>query len=93
MAAGQLYAGAHRGGPHERTLLVVMGDHGQTLGGDHGGASQVRAVCMCVFCIRVCGCVCVGGACACCVYVCLTRCSVDACLLCVCVHMWVCERG
>ena len=27
------------GGPHERTLLLVSGDHGQTLGGDHGGGS------------------------------------------------------
>lgn len=27
------------GGFHENTLLVVMGDHGQTLHGDHGGGS------------------------------------------------------
>ncbi|KAI4335126.1 hypothetical protein L6164_013802 [Bauhinia variegata] len=27
------------GGVHENTLLVVMGDHGQTLNGDHGGGS------------------------------------------------------
>ncbi|KAL2338851.1 hypothetical protein Fmac_013297 [Flemingia macrophylla] len=27
------------GKPHENTLLVVMGDHGQTLNGDHGGGS------------------------------------------------------
>jgi len=27
------------GGPHERTLMVVMGDHGQTLNGDHGGGT------------------------------------------------------
>ncbi|GAU16760.1 hypothetical protein TSUD_200030 [Trifolium subterraneum] len=27
------------GGLHENTLLVVMGDHGQTLNGDHGGGS------------------------------------------------------
>jgi phosphatidylinositol glycan class O len=27
------------GGAHERTLLLVSGDHGQTLGGDHGGGS------------------------------------------------------
>lgn len=24
---------------HENTLLLVMGDHGQTLNGDHGGGS------------------------------------------------------
>ena len=27
------------GGLHENTFLVVMGDHGQTLNGDHGGGS------------------------------------------------------
>ncbi|KAG8644427.1 hypothetical protein MANES_11G127500v8 [Manihot esculenta] len=27
------------GGIHENTLLIVMGDHGQTLNGDHGGGS------------------------------------------------------
>lgn len=27
------------GGVYERTLLLVSGDHGQTLGGDHGGGS------------------------------------------------------
>ncbi|KAI0488978.1 hypothetical protein KFK09_028819 [Dendrobium nobile] len=27
------------GGLHENTLLVVMGDHGQTLNGDHGGGT------------------------------------------------------
>lgn len=27
------------GGLHENTLLLVMGDHGQTLNGDHGGGS------------------------------------------------------
>ncbi|XP_062190830.1 GPI ethanolamine phosphate transferase 3 isoform X2 [Phragmites australis] len=27
------------GGPHENTLLLVMGDHGQTLNGDHGGGT------------------------------------------------------
>ncbi|XP_010549800.1 PREDICTED: GPI ethanolamine phosphate transferase 3 [Tarenaya hassleriana] len=27
------------GGLHENTLLIVMGDHGQTLNGDHGGGS------------------------------------------------------
>lgn len=27
------------GGIHENTLLLVMGDHGQTLNGDHGGGS------------------------------------------------------
>ena len=27
------------GGLHENTLLLVMGDHGQTLNGDHGGGN------------------------------------------------------
>ena len=27
------------GGQHENTLLLVMGDHGQTMHGDHGGGS------------------------------------------------------
>lgn len=27
------------GNLHENTLLVVLGDHGQTLNGDHGGGS------------------------------------------------------
>uniref|UniRef100_A0A0A9CJV6 Uncharacterized protein n=1 Tax=Arundo donax TaxID=35708 RepID=A0A0A9CJV6_ARUDO len=27
------------GGPHENTLLLVLGDHGQTLNGDHGGGT------------------------------------------------------
>ena len=27
------------GGLHENTFLLVMGDHGQTLNGDHGGGS------------------------------------------------------
>ncbi|KAK9050932.1 hypothetical protein SSX86_027557 [Deinandra increscens subsp. villosa] len=28
-----------KGGAHENTLLLVMGDHGQTVNGDHGGGS------------------------------------------------------
>ncbi|KAF9612853.1 hypothetical protein IFM89_004263 [Coptis chinensis] len=28
------------GGLHENTLLIVMGDHGQTLNGDHGGGTS-----------------------------------------------------
>lgn len=32
--------GAGPGGPNEHTLLLLMGDHGQTLGGDHGGSSH-----------------------------------------------------
>ena len=27
------------GGLHENTFLLAMGDHGQTLNGDHGGGS------------------------------------------------------
>eukprot|EP00887_Chlorella_sp_A99_P003022 scaffold9.g3022.t1 len=38
-AVEELVAQAGRGGAHERTLLLVSGDHGQTLGGDHGGGS------------------------------------------------------
>lgn len=30
---------AKPGGLHESTLLLIMGDHGQTLSGDHGGGS------------------------------------------------------
>ena len=28
------------GGVHERTLVMIFGDHGQTLTGDHGGGSR-----------------------------------------------------
>nr|XP_043614047.1 GPI ethanolamine phosphate transferase 3 [Erigeron canadensis] len=28
-----------KSGPHENTLLLVMGDHGQTVNGDHGGGT------------------------------------------------------
>ena len=38
--ADLLLAGAGPGGPYEDTLLLVMSDHGQTLGGDHGGGSS-----------------------------------------------------
>ncbi|KAI8464250.1 MAG: hypothetical protein J3K34DRAFT_492384 [Monoraphidium minutum] len=39
-AAIELVAqGAGPGGPYERTLLLVVSDHGQTLGGDHGGGT------------------------------------------------------
>ncbi|KAJ9550593.1 hypothetical protein OSB04_014638 [Centaurea solstitialis] len=34
-----LQSQAGRGGLHENTLLLVMGDHGQTINGDHGGGS------------------------------------------------------
>ena len=30
---------SYAGGMHEDTLLLVMGDHGQTLNGDHGGGA------------------------------------------------------
>lgn len=40
---GALLDQAGPGGAHQRTLLLVSGDHGQTLGGDHGGGSpEVR---------------------------------------------------
>lgn len=35
----ELAAGGGAGGAFEDTLLVISGDHGQTLGGDHGGGS------------------------------------------------------
>ncbi len=35
----KLAAAAGPGGPYERGMLLVMGDHGQTMGGDHGGGS------------------------------------------------------
>jgi phosphatidylinositol glycan class O len=38
--ADRLLQGAIPGGPYENTLLLVMSDHGQTLGGDHGGGSS-----------------------------------------------------
>jgi phosphatidylinositol glycan class O len=28
------------GGLHEDTMLLVLGDHGQTLNGDHGGGTS-----------------------------------------------------
>jgi hypothetical protein len=34
------------GGPHENTLLLVMGDHGQTLNGDHGGGTAEEVICL-----------------------------------------------
>ena len=36
----ELVVAAGPGGPHEGTLLLVFGDHGQTLGGDHGGGTR-----------------------------------------------------
>lgn len=39
VCADMLVAQAGPGGAYENTLLLMMGDHGQTLGGDHGGGS------------------------------------------------------
>lgn len=36
----ELVAQAQPGGPHEHTLLLVMGDHGMSDAGEHGGASS-----------------------------------------------------
>lgn len=42
------------GGLHEDTMLLILGDHGQTLNGDHGGGTSEEvyhlplAVCLCV---------------------------------------------
>jgi phosphatidylinositol glycan class O len=38
-AAESLAAQAGPGGPYADTLLLVLSDHGQTLGGDHGGGT------------------------------------------------------
>ncbi|GLC62228.1 hypothetical protein PLESTB_001857500 [Pleodorina starrii] len=46
VVAEELLAGAGGGdgaaaaGPYSRTLLLVLGDHGQTMSGDHGGGSD-----------------------------------------------------
>ncbi|KAG2426988.1 hypothetical protein HXX76_012772 [Chlamydomonas incerta] len=40
IAEALLDGAASPGGPYRRTLLLVMGDHGQTLSGDHGGGSD-----------------------------------------------------
>ncbi|CAN1345016.1 GPI ethanolamine phosphate transferase 3 [Linum perenne] len=40
------------GGLHENTLLLVMGDHGQTLNGDHGGGSAEEDKKRCVSSIQ-----------------------------------------
>lgn len=34
-----LHSQSGPGGLHENTFLLVMGDHGQTINGDHGGGS------------------------------------------------------
>lgn len=36
---GVLESQSGPGGLHENTMLLVMGDHGQTLNGDHGGGT------------------------------------------------------
>ena len=36
----ELVRQGHPSGPHARTLLLVMGDHGMTDEGEHGGASR-----------------------------------------------------
>ena len=43
-AVAELEAGAGPGGPFEDTLLLVFGDHGQTLQGEHGGGGFDEAV-------------------------------------------------
>lgn len=37
--ANDMISQAGPGGLHEHTLLLMLGDHGQTLTGDHGGGS------------------------------------------------------
>lgn len=43
---GVLESQSGPGGLHENTFLLVLGDHGQTLNGDHGGGSA-EEVCRC----------------------------------------------
>lgn len=38
-AIQELLRSAGPGGAHEHTVLMVFGDHGQTLTGDHGGGA------------------------------------------------------
>ena len=38
-AVQELLGSAGPGGAHEHTVLMVFGDHGQTLTGDHGGGA------------------------------------------------------
>ena len=38
----EMAAAAGPGGQHERTLLLVWGDHGQTDQGDHGGGTPAE---------------------------------------------------
>ena len=38
-AVQELVRSAGPGGAHEHTLLIVFGDHGQTMTGDHGGGA------------------------------------------------------
>lgn len=39
-AIQELLQSAGPGGAHEHTLLLVFGDHGQTINGDHGGGTS-----------------------------------------------------
>ncbi|CAI9113242.1 OLC1v1013815C1 [Oldenlandia corymbosa var. corymbosa] len=41
-----LESSSRPGGLHENTLLLVMGDHGQTINGDHGGGSPEEVTLM-----------------------------------------------
>jgi len=42
-AVDAVVAEAAPGGRHERTLVVVLGDHGQTAAGEHGGGTPAEA--------------------------------------------------
>lgn len=41
-AVDAVVAEAGAGGRHERTLVAVLGDHGQTSGGEHGGGTPAE---------------------------------------------------
>ena len=41
-AVDAVVAEAGTGGAHERTLVAVLGDHGQTAGGEHGGGTRAE---------------------------------------------------
>lgn len=41
------------GGSHEDTMLLVLGDHGQTLHGDHGGGTSEEVIIFSTMCAYV----------------------------------------
>lgn len=41
------------GGLHEDTMLLVLGDHGQTLNGDHGGGTSEEVPLVSLLCVSL----------------------------------------